>query len=391
MGGQGTRGSTITVAIVAGEPSGDLLGAMLVAAVKRLEPGVRFVGVAGPRMQAVGVETLFPMEKLAVRGYVEVLRHYFEIVGIRKALRARWLKVKPDLFVGVDAPDFNLDLEAALHKRGIPTVHFASPAIWAWRPKRMRKIQVAVSHMLALFPFEAPIYQQAGVPVTFVGHPLADMLPEQPDRLAAREQLRLPVNATVITLLPGSRVSELEQLADLYVRTVGLLAARQPEAIFLVPLVNRATRGLFEQALARHAPLAANIQLLFGHAHEALTAANVALVASGTATLEAALLGCPMVITYRVAPLSWHLMWPQRRLPYIGLPNILAGEFIVPELLQHDATPENLSQALLNLLHDNVVRSRLEARFAAIRHSLRRDAASTAARALLPLLKPAPA
>lgn len=375
-----------TVAIVAGEPSGDLLGSMLVAAVHRIDPSVRFVGIAGPRMQAAGVETLFPMEKLAVRGYVEVLRHYFEIVGIRKVLRSRWLEARPNLFVGVDAPDFNLGLEAVLRKNGVPTVHFISPSIWAWRPKRMRKIKAAVSHMLALFPFEAPIYQQAGVPVTFVGHPLADFLPEAPDRSSAREQLRLPEQAAVIALLPGSRVSELEQMADLYVRTAALVAERRPDAIFLVPLVNRATRLLFEEALAKHASAPKNVQLLFGHAHDALTAANVGMVASGTATLEAALLGCPMVITYRMARLSWRLMWPQRRLPYVGLPNILAGEFIVPELLQDDATAENLSQALVNLLQDNVVRSRLERRFADIRKILRRDAAATAAQSLMRML-----
>jgi len=376
-----------TVAIVAGEPSGDLLGAMLVAAMRRLDPGLRFVGVAGPRMQAAGVEALFPMEKLAVRGYVEVLRHYWEIIGIRRSLRLRWSAHKPALLIGVDAPDFNFGLEAALRKQGIPTAHFISPSIWAWRPKRMRKIRDAVSHMLALYPFEAPIYQQAGVPVTFVGHPLADSLPEQPDRSAAREQLRLPAAAPVIALLPGSRVSELQHMADLYVKTANLLARRQPDAVFLVPLVNRETRLLFEAALARHGPSPENLQLLFGHAHDALTAASVALVASGTATLEAALLGCPMVITYRMAGLSWRLMWPQRRLPYVGLPNILAGEFIVPELLQDAATPENLAQALLNLLHDNVVRGRLEERFARFRTSLRRDAASTAARVLIPMIR----
>jgi lipid-A-disaccharide synthase len=375
-----------TIAIVAGEPSGDLLGSLLVAAVRRLRPDVRFVGVAGPRMQAAGVECLFPVEKLAVRGYVEVLRHYLEILGIRRKLRVRWLKERPDLFIGVDAPDFNLGLEADLRRHGIATVHFVSPSIWAWRPKRMRKIRAAVSHMLALFPFEAPLYEQAGVPVTFVGHPLADMLPEHPDRLAAREQLRLPRDATVLALLPGSRESELAQMAELFVKTARIIGERRPEVIFLVPLVNRTTRLLFEAALAREAADPLNLQLLFGHSHEALTAANAGLVASGTATLEAALLGCPMVITYRVPALSWRLMWPQRRMPFVGLPNILAGEFIVPELLQDDATPENIAQALLNLLGDSIVQQRLQRRFASIRASLRRDAASTAAQVLVPML-----
>jgi lipid-A-disaccharide synthase len=379
-----------TVAIVAGEASGDLLAASLVNAMHALDASIRFTGVAGARMQAAGVECLYPVEKLAVRGYVEVLRHFREIVGIRRALRARWLRDPPDLFIGVDAPDFNFSLEADLRRSGVPTVHYVSPSIWAWRAQRMKKIRKAVTHMLALFPFEAPLYQQAGVPVTFVGHPLADLLPAQPDRLAAREQLRLPREATIVTLLPGSRESELEQHASLFVRTARLIAARRPDVLFLVPLVNRTTRTLFETALANDGAPGLEMQLLFGHSHEALTAATVALVASGTATLEAALLGCPMVIAYRVPALTYRIMWPQRRLPYIGLPNVLAGEFIVPELLQDAATPENLAQALLNLIADPLVQRRVEARFSALRASLRRGAANAAARAIMPLLARAP-
>jgi lipid-A-disaccharide synthase len=341
-------------------------------------------------MQAVGVECLYPVDKLAVRGYVEVLRHFREIVGIRRALRARWLREPPDLFIGVDAPDFNFSLEADLRRRGIPTVHYVSPSIWAWRPQRMNKIREAVTHMLALFPFEEPLYQQAGVPVTYVGHPLADLLPAHPDRLAAREQLRLPRDATIVTLLPGSRESELRAHASLFVRAARLIAERRPDVVFLVPLVNRTTRALFETALATDGAPGLEMQLLFGHSHEALTAASVGLVASGTATLEAALLGCPMVITYRVPALTYRIMWPQRRLPYIGLPNVLAGEFIVPELLQDDATPENLAQALLNLIADPLVQRRVEARFSALRASLRRGAADAAARAIMPLLDRAP-
>jgi lipid-A-disaccharide synthase len=375
-----------TVAIVAGEPSGDMLAAQLVQAVGKLAPGVRFVGVGGNRMQAAGVECLYPVERLAVRGYVEVLRHFFDIVGIRRELRRRWLSSPPDLFVGVDAPDFNFALEHALRHAGIPTVHYISPSIWAWRPERMTKIKAAVSHMLALFPFEAPIYEAAGVPVTFVGHPLADMLPLQPDRLQAREQLRLPADRTVVALLPGSRASELNHHADVYVATLKLVSQRRPDVIFLAPMVNRTTRGLFEEALARSGAMPENLTLLFGHSHEALMAADAALVASGTATLEAALLGCPMVITYRMPALSWRIMWPKRRLPYVGLPNVLAGEFVVPELLQDDATPENLAQALLNLLEDSLVRRRIEARFSRMRAGLRRNAADTAAEVVVRLL-----
>jgi len=376
-----------TVAVVAGEPSGDMLAAQLVSAVRRHAPEVRFVGVGGARMASVGVDCLYPVERLAVRGYVEVLRHYIDIVGIRRKLRARWLEHPPDMFVGVDAPDFNLGLEHDLRRRGVPTVHFISPSLWAWRPERMRKIKAAVSHMLALFPFEAPLYEAAGVPVTFVGHPLADMLPENPDRSGAREQLRLPADRTIVAMLPGSRESELRQLADLYVETARSMARRRPDLLFIVPLVNRVTRGLFEEALARVEADVPNMNLLFGHSHEALTAADAALVASGTATLEAALLGCPMVITYRMPALTYRIMWPKRRLPYVGLPNILAGEFVVPELLQEDATAENVSQALLNLLEDNVVQRRMEARFAQMRAGLRRNSAETAAQVLIRLLE----
>jgi lipid-A-disaccharide synthase len=374
------------VAIVAGEASGDLLGAALVRSLHALDPTIRFAGVAGSRMQAAGVECLYPVEKLAVRGYVEALRHLREILGIRRALRRRWLQQRPDLFIGVDAPDFNLTLEADLRRHGIETVHFASPSIWAWRPQRMKKIRKAVSHMLALFPFEAPVYQAAGVPVTYVGHPLADLLPEQPHRLAMRDQLRLPRDASVVALLPGSRESELREHAALYIRAARAMAVHRSDLVFLVPLVNRSTRNVFESELARVGSGGLELQLLFGHAHEALTAANVALVASGTATLEAALLGCPMVITYRVPALTYRIMWPQRRLPYIGLPNVLAGEFIVPELLQEDATEENIAQAVLNLLGDPWVLQRLEERFAAMRAALRRGAADSAARVVMSML-----
>lgn len=375
-----------TVAIVAGEASGDMLAAQLVQAVSRLAPGVRFVGIGGNRMQAAGVECLYPVERLAVRGYVEVLRHFFDIVGIRRTLRKRWLAQPPDMFVGVDAPDFNFSLEHALRRAGVPTVHFISPSIWAWRAERMSKIKAAVSHMLALFPFEAPLYEAAGVPVTFVGHPLADMLPEHPDRLAAREQLRVPADKAVVALLPGSRVSEVKHLADVYVATMKLVAQRRPDVVFLAPMVNRVTRGLFEEALARAGATPDSLTLLFGHSHEALMAADVGLIASGTATLEAALLGCPMVITYKMPALTWRIMWPKRLLPYVGLPNVLAGEFVVPELLQDDATPENLAQALTNLLDDGVVRRRIEARFSQMRSGLRRHSADAAAAVLVKLL-----
>ena len=252
----------------------------------------------------------------------------------------------------MDAPDFNLDLELALKQHGIPTVHYVSPSIWAWRGERIHKIKRAVSHMLALFPHEPKLYQQAGVPVDYVGHPLADILPEQPKRAEMRETMRIPPHAKVFALLPGSRQSEVRRLAHTYIETAKLILQKLPDARFLVPLASRETRGIFEQALCDCEAQELPITLLFGHAQDAMIAADGVLVASGTATLEAALLKRPMVITYRMPALTWWLMKRKRYQPYFGLPNILCGRFVVPELMQEDATPENLAQALLNLVDD---------------------------------------
>jgi lipid-A-disaccharide synthase len=375
-----------TIGVVAGEASGDLLGAHLIRALHERLPNAAFTGIGGPRMQAAGLHALFPMEKLAVRGYVEVLRHYLEIVGIRRRLVKHFLAEPPALFVGVDAPDFNLGLELKLRSAGIPTAHFVSPSIWAWRGERIHQIKRAVSHVLSVFPFEEAIYRRAGIPVTFVGHPLAEMLSPVPPRAAAREQLRLPAAAKIIAMLPGSRVSELEHMADLFLETAAQIAAVLPEAQFLVPLVNRPTRELFEAARYRHASEELNLTVLFGHAHEAMVAADVVLAASGTATLEAALLGRPVVIAYRMPDLSWRLMKNRGYLPYVGLPNILAGEFIVPEFLQDEATAENLSQALLNVMFDTTVRPRLEERLSLMAAELRQNSAERIADALVPLL-----
>ncbi len=374
------------VGIVAGEASGDLLGAHLVKALKNRVPSVEFVGIGGPKMQAAGVNSLFPMEKLAVRGYVEVLRHYRGIVKIRHKLLRHFVENPPDVFIGVDAPDFNLDLELRLKKKGIPTVHYVSPSIWAWRGERIHKIARAVSHMLVLFPFEKKIYDAADIPSTYVGHPSADMLPEQPDRIAAREQLRLSQDDPVIALLPGSRQSEVHYMAKLFVQTARRIAAVSPNAHFLVPLLSRETRNLFESELYRAGGGDLPLMILFGHAHVAMTAADAVLVASGTATLEAALLKCPMVITYKMSPLTWRMMQRKTYLPYVGLPNILAGRFIVPELLQDDATPENLSQAVLNMVNDGPVREKLTRAFSKLHRDLKQNTAERAVDAILQFL-----
>ncbi|MEO8332702.1 MAG: lipid-A-disaccharide synthase [Gallionella sp.] len=378
---------SITIGIVAGEASGDLLGSHLMAALKASRPELSFVGIGGPKMQSEGLEVLFPMEKLAVRGYVEVLRHYREIVGIRSKLRKYFLANRPDLFIAVDAPDFNLDLELALKQHGIPTIHYVSPSIWAWRGERIHKIKRAVSHMLALFPHESTLYQQAGVPVDYVGHPLADMLPEQPNRTEMRETMRIPLHARVFAFLPGSRQSEVRYLAGTMIETAKLILQKLPDARFLVPLVSRETRGIFEQALYDCDAQELPITLLFGHAQDAMIVADGVLVASGTATLEAALLKRPMVITYRMPALTKWLIKRKSYQPYYGLPNILCGRFVVPELIQEDATPENLAQALLNLLNNKQAVAELEQTFVDLHRTLRQNTALKAAEAILPYLK----
>jgi len=376
-----------TIGIVAGETSGDLLGSQLIRALREHMPALRFVGIGGPRMEAAGLEAWYPLEKLAVRGYFEVLKHLPEILSIRRRLRRRLVSERPALFIGVDAPDFNLSLEESLKRRGIPTVHYVSPAVWMWRRERLHKIKRAVTRMLTLFPFEPPYYERASIDVAFVGHPLTDILAQLPRGAAARERLRLPLGAPVFALLPGSRQSELRNMAELFVETAKRIHARIPEAYFLVPLATRETRTLFEIAMYRKEARDLPLSMMFGHAQEAMAAADVVLVASGTATLEAALLGKPMVITYKMPRVSAWLLKGKGYLPYYGLPNILAGEFVVPEFIQDDATPENLEQALINVLADRSLKAALERKFAAMAASLRHGAAEYAARAVLPLLR----
>jgi len=379
-------GRRIRVALMAGEASGDLLGAHLLAALKERLPGLESFGIGGPRMQSMGMQSWYPMEWFAVRGYVEVIRSLPKLLRVRREFKRRLLADPPDLFVGIDAPDFNLGLEMALRARGIATVQYVSPAIWGWRGERIHKIKRAVSKVLALFPFEPAIYERAGVPVAYVGHPLADEFPEYPDRNAAREQMRISPTQTVVAVLPGSRQSEVREMSELFIATAGLVSEQIPNILFLVPLVSRETRNIFEEAIYRRQAEALPITILFGHAHMAMTAADAVLVASGTATLEAALLKRPMVISYKMPRVSAWIMRRKAHLPYAGLPNILAGEFVVPELLQEDATAENLAQALCNQLQDKEVRQRLESRFLEMHLSLRQDTARVAVEAILPLL-----
>lgn len=381
----------LTIGMVAGEPSGDALGFHLIQALRRQLPHARFTGIGGPRMKGAGFEAMFPMEKLAVMGIAEVLRHFPELFSIRRRLTAHYLRERPRLFIGIDSPEFNLGLELKLRSAGVPTVHYVGPQIWAWRAGRIQTIRRAVSKMLVLFPFETALYERAQVPVAYVGHPLADQLGNFPGMSAMREQLRLPAAGKIVTLLPGSRVTELKRMAGLFVATAERITEAVPGVQFLVPFVSRETREIFEGTLFRRAAGELNMNMMFGHAHEAMAAADVVLLASGTATLEAALLKRPMVIAYKVAALSALVHRTHAHLPYVGLPNVLAGEFVVPEFLQEEATPENLAQAVINLLFDPVMRERLEARFEKMAAELRRDASTAAAAAILPLLDGAPA
>jgi lipid-A-disaccharide synthase len=372
----------LRIGIVAGEASGDLLGSHIIQALKKKRTDIEFVGIAGPKMMSEGALSLFSMERLSVRGYVEVIKHLFSLLRLRRQLLKHFMSNRLDLFIGIDAPDFNFWLERKLKRNGIKTIHYVSPSVWAWRKNRIKKIKNAVSHMLALFPFEPALYHGAGIPVTYVGHPLADILPMEPDTSAAREGLKLKSSALVVAMLPGSRQSEVQQHAELFVKTAKLIYAEYPNAIFLVPLITRETRRIFELAIF-HENESLPIQILFGHAHDAMEASDVVIVASGTATLEAALLKKPMVITYRMSKVSWQILKRMRLQPYVGLPNILAEKFIVPELLQDDSTPEKLAEATIKLISDTTYISEIKAEFTKIHFSLKQNSAEKAANVIL--------
>lgn len=380
-------GRTVRIAMVAGEASGDLLGSLLIAALKRKLPDADFYGIGGPKMQAQGFEAWWPIEKLSVMGYIDALKNFREIYGIRRQLKKRLLERRPDVFIGIDAPDFNLGLETALKSAGIKTIHYVSPSIWAWRGGRIKKIGRAVNRVLALFPMEPPLYDREGIPVSYVGHPLADLIPLETSKQVVREKLGLPKAVPVFALLPGSRKGELERMAATFVQTAKIIRERfLPNAQFVVPLTTRETRLQFENAIYAEQAGEVPFRLLFGHAQDALGAADVSLVASGTATLEAALIKRPMVITYKLAPSSWWIGKRMVRSPYVGLPNILAGRFVVPEILQDDATPENLAEALINLYEDKENAAAVAEAFTEIHLQLRQNNAEKAACAVVECL-----
>lgn len=376
----------LNLAMVAGETSGDLLAGLLLGGLKQRWPDLASNGIGGPKMAAHGFDAWWPYEKLAVHGFnMEVLRRFREIYGIRKELGNRLLAQRPDVFVGVDAPDFNLGLESRLKQAGIKTVHFVSPSIWAWRGGRINKIHQSVDHMLCLFPFEPELYHAKGIAATFVGHPLADAIPMEVPREAARQRLGLSPDVKVVAVLPGSRRGEIQHIAPTFLQTVALLARLRPDLKFVMPVVP-GLRDLVAPMVAEHAP-DAPLMVVDGQSHDALAACDVTLIASGTATLEAALFKRPMVISYKISGLSWQLMKRMGYLPWVGLPNILLRDFVVPERLQHDATPEQLSSDVLDWLDHPAKAAAVEQRFTELHHTLRRNTAQAATDAIAQVIE----
>ncbi|MBA1278689.1 MULTISPECIES: lipid-A-disaccharide synthase [Pseudomonadaceae] len=369
----------LTVALVAGEASGDILGSGLMQALRAQHPEVEFIGVGGPLMEAQGLKSYFPLERLAVMGLVEVLGRLPELLARRKRLLKTLLEIRPDVFIGIDAPDFNLDLALKLRRNGIRTVHYVSPSVWAWRQKRVMKIRDACDLMLTLFPFEAKFYDAHQVAVRFVGHPLADTIPLEPDRAVARAALNLPQEGMIVALMPGSRGGEVGRLGELFLDAADRLRSMRPGIRFVVPCASPERRAQLEQMLARRdLPLT----LLDGRSHEALAACNAVLIASGTATLEALLFKRPMVVAYSVAPLTFRILKRMVKSPYVSLPNLLAQRLLVPELLQDAATPDAMAQLLSPLLDNGDIQTE---GFDAIHRTLRCDASSQAASAVLEL------
>ncbi|MCZ2441473.1 MAG: lipid-A-disaccharide synthase [Burkholderiales bacterium] len=372
------------LAMVAGEASGDLLAERLLGGLQQRWPQLEAFGIGGPRMRERGFDAWWGSDALAVRGYVEVLRHYRGIRRIREQLAERLLRAPPRAFVGVDAPDFNLGLEARLRARGIRTVHYVCPSIWAWRGGRVKKLAAACDHVLCLFPFEPELLRAHRVAATYVGHPLADVIPLQPPRAAARAALGIAAEAPLAALLPGSRASEIQYNAAAFLQAAVLMHARRPELRFVLP-VAPGLRAAIDALIARHAP-ALPLVVTEGRSHEALAACDVTLIASGTATLEAALFGRPMVIGYRMHALSYQIMKRMAYQPWVGLPNILCRDFVVPELLQQACTPHALAHAALAWLDEPGRADALRARFADLHHQLRRDTARLATDAIAQVL-----
>lgn len=373
------------LSLVAGEASGDLLASLLLGGLRQRWPGLQATGIGGPRMAAQGFEAWWPSERLAVRGYVEVLPRLRELLRMRQALGDRLLGAdRPALFIGVDAPDFNLDLECRLREGGVPTVHFVCPSIWAWRPEKVDKLRRAAGHVLCLFPFEPELLARHGIAATYVGHPLASVIPLEPDRAGARTRLGLPPDGPVVAVLPGSRADELRYLGSRFMQAVALMRQRRPGLRFVVPAAPGLKPGV--DALVASHRLGEVLTVVEGRSHEALAACDATLIASGTATLEAALFKRPMVIAYNMHWVTWKMMWRKRLQPWVGLPNILCREFVVPEFLQGAATPQALADATLAWFDEPAKMAAVEARFTELHRNLRRDTVQLATDAIETLL-----
>lgn len=374
----------LRIGVVAGEASGDILGAGLIAALQKRFPGLEVEGIAGPRMLALGAESLFPMERLSVMGLVEPLKRLPELLKIRRTLRRHFTDNPPDIFIGIDSPDFNLSLEESLRAVGIPTMHYVSPSVWAWRSGRIKKIARAVDHMLTLLPFEASFYREHNVPVTFVGHPLADEIPLEVDMLEARKQLGFAPEDEVIALLPGSRGGEVKLLGPLFLQTAQWCLQRRPNLKFVLPAASELRLRELKEQLQAYPELP--VTLLDGDSQKAMAAADNVLIASGTATLETMLLKKPMVVAYKMAWLSYAIFSRMLKTQWVSLPNLLAQKALVPEILQDDATPENLGRALLRYYEEPQVADQLQREFYEMHRTLRRSASERAVDAVAELL-----
>ena len=377
----------LTIALVAGETSGDILGAGLIRTLKKHHPNIKFVGIAGPLMQTEGCQAWYEMDELSVMGIVEVLGRLRRILAIRRDITKRLIDLKPDVFIGIDAPDFNLSLEGKLKQAGIKTIHYVSPSVWAWKQKRVFKIKRNTNLILAFLPFEKAFYDKFDVPCRFIGHKMADDIPLEPDQTAMRQQLGIPVDCQCLALLPGSRHAEVTLLSEPFLKAAQLLRDKFPDLHIVVPLVNSKRRAEFEQIKAEIAP-ELKLQLLDGHAREAMIASNAAILASGTVALECMLAKCPMVVGYKMKAFTFWLAKKLIKTPYVSLPNILAGKEIVPELLQHDCTPENIANHVLPFLESD--NTELKATFLALHKQIRCNADEQAAQAVLDVLEDSP-
>ena len=374
----------IHIGIVVGEASGDILGAALISELRKLYPNAEFSGIGGPRMLELGFHSYFPQDRLAVMGLIEPLKRLPELLRIRKFLREHFIANPPAVFIGIDSPDFTISLERSLKEKGIKTVHYVSPSVWAWRQKRIFKIAKSVDLMLTLLPFEAAFYERHNVPVEFVGHHLADELPEHVDKFQARRELGIPEHARVVALLPGSRASEVERMGSLFMHTAVFCLEQDPDLLFYIPAANSDRYRQLHLQLNDYVDF--SLQLFNGNSHKVMAAADVVLLASGTVTLEAMLLKKPMVVAYKMAPLTFKILSWLVKTPYISLPNLLAGKALVPELLQDQATPEKLSAAVMNYFENPEETQQLINTFAKMHGTLKRDASVRAATAIAKLI-----